>query len=270
MIDLRIGITLPSFVEDPDIAVRVAVAAESAELDAVFAYEHLFRAGRDGETRRPALDCWSLLGAVAAETRTIGVGSLTARASLRPPEVLAHACQTVDRVSGGRMLAVIGAGDRESRVENEEFGVAFGDLDERLAELGDALDAARRAGVRTWVGGTHRKLLALAERADGWNRWAGTPEQFARDAEVVRDVNPRAARTWGGLFVLGVTDELARAKAERLGASSEVITGSPATAASRVHPYLDAGATWVIVAPVDSSEAANAELAAELRASLMA
>lgn len=269
MNDVRVGLTLPSFVEDPDIALRVAVAAEAAGVDAVFAYEHLFRVGPDGTTRRPALDCWPLLGAVAAETRGVTIGSLTARASLRPAAVLAHACGTLDRVSGGRMLAVIGAGDRESRVENEEFGVGFGSLGERLAELTAALDLVRDCGVRAWVGGTHSRLLALADRADGWNRWGGSAAEFARDAALVGRVNSEAVRTWGGLFVLAATDRIAHDKAARLGASADGIAGSPESAAARVRPYVDAGATWIIVAPVDSSDPDNAELAAELRAGLV-
>ena len=270
MNDVRVGLTLPSFVDDPDLAFRVATAAESAGIDAVFAYEHLFRVARDGVTRRPALDCWALLGAVAAETSSTLVGSLAARASLRPAAVLAHACETVDRVSGGRMLAVIGAGDRESRAENEEFGVGFGSLDDRVAELAAALDAVRGVGVPTWVAGTHPAVLALAARCDGWNRWAGDAEEFARDASVVRAANPHAVLTWGGLFVLAASDDAARDKAARLDASSATLVGAPASVASALRPYLDAGATWIVVAPVDSTDPTNAALVAEVRGLLAA
>ena len=48
----------------------------------MFVYDHLWRG--DPPNRRPALECFALLGAVAAETTRIGVGTLVARATLRP------------------------------------------------------------------------------------------------------------------------------------------------------------------------------------------
>ena len=46
---LRVGLTLPSFREEIDPLLEVAVAAERAGLDAVFAYDHLFRYGATNE-----------------------------------------------------------------------------------------------------------------------------------------------------------------------------------------------------------------------------
>ena len=40
---MKLGITLPSFRDDPTRALEVAVAAEAAGLDGVFLYDHLFR-----------------------------------------------------------------------------------------------------------------------------------------------------------------------------------------------------------------------------------
>jgi alkanesulfonate monooxygenase SsuD/methylene tetrahydromethanopterin reductase-like flavin-dependent oxidoreductase (luciferase family) len=259
----RVGLTLPSFVADPDVLLRVAVAADQVGLDAVFAYEHLFRVARDG-SRRPAQDCWATLGAVAAETRAVRLGPLVARSTLRPAAVLAHACATVARVSGDRMIAVLGAGDGESRAENEEFGLAFGTLDERVGALGDALDAVTATGVETWVGGTHPRVLALAARAQGWNRWAGDRDRFVADAARVRAANPDAVLTWGGLVVLAASDSEAATKAARLSASPGTFIGSPATVARSLLPCVEAGAAWIVLAPVDSSDPANAELAARV------
>ena len=68
-VSVRVGLTLPSFVEDPEIPIAVARAAEAAGLDAVFVFDHLWRG--DPPKRRPALECFALLGAVAAETTRI-------------------------------------------------------------------------------------------------------------------------------------------------------------------------------------------------------
>ncbi len=264
--EVRLGLTLPSFRDDPERIIEVAVAAEAAGLDAVFAYEHLFRVGPQG--RRPSQDLWATLGAVAAVTQRVRVGSLVARATLRSAAVLAHAFATLQRVSDGRALAVLGAGDAESRAENEEFGLAFGSLGERVAALGAAADATRAVGIETWIGGSHPDVLALCDQADGWNRWAGSVEVFARDAATVRARQPAATLTWGGLVVLDVDDEAAADKATRLGASSAVLVGTPATVARRIRPYVSAGATWVVLAPVDSSDPVNATLVRDVGAHL--
>ena len=126
---VNIGLALPSFVDDPDIPLGVARAAEAAGLDGVFVYDHLWRG--DPPNRRPALECFALLGAVAAETSRVHVGTLVARATLRPPATLANAYATAQRVSGGRVIAAIGAGDSQSRAEGEAFGLGFGTLIDR-------------------------------------------------------------------------------------------------------------------------------------------
>ncbi len=259
---VKVGLTLPSFRDDPERIFDIAAAAEAADLDAVFAYEHLFRLGPHG--RRPSHDLWATLGAVAAVTRRVRVGSLVARATLRPAAVLAHSFATLQRVSDGRALAVLGAGDAESRAENEEFGVSFGSLADRVGALRAAAAATRAAGVETWIGGSHPRVLAACDQADGWNRWAGSVEAFAREAAAVLSVQPDATLTWGGLVVLDVDDDAARDKAARLGASSTAITGSPVTVAQTIAPYVEAGATWVVLAPVDSNDPANAALARDV------
>ena len=56
-----------------------ARVAEASGLDGVFAYDHLFRRNAAGE-RRPAIEMFALMGAVAGATKRIAVGSLVARA----------------------------------------------------------------------------------------------------------------------------------------------------------------------------------------------
>ncbi|HEX5614634.1 MAG TPA: LLM class flavin-dependent oxidoreductase [Acidimicrobiia bacterium] len=263
---IRVGITLPSFRDDPDPTIAIARAADDAGLDGVFLFDHIFRAARTGD--RPALELAAVLGAVAAETSRVAIGSLVARATLRPPAVLANVFASARRIAGERVIAGIGAGDSESRGENESFGLRFGTLDERLAALEAAVLAVRAAGVPVWVGGAHRRLVPIVALADGWNRWGADTERFATEAARVRAMAPDAALTWGGLVVLGADDATAREKAERLGASPGTIVGAPATVAAALAPYVDAGASWVVLGPVDSSDPGNVALACEVREQL--
>ncbi len=262
---MKLGLTLPSFVADPAVPLGVASAAEHAGLDGVFVYDHLFRRGRDG-ARRPALESTGLLGAVAGSTSRVSVGVLVARAWTRPVATLACSLETAQRISGGRVVAAIGAGDAESREENETFGLGFGTIEERVRRLRAAVVTARDRGFPVWVGGQAPSVRAVAaEEADGWNAWGTPVETFGREVEELRRAAKRDPFTcsWGGLVVVGVDDDAAREKAARLGAREDVLVGGPQRVADALRRYRDAGAGWVVVAPIDSSDAANATLLGE-------
>ena len=265
----KLAITLPSFRESAEPAIEVARAAEAAGLDAVFGFDHLFRRGAGGV--RPAIEGFTLLGAVAVETTRVALGPLVARATLRPPATLAHLFDTVQRVSGGRVIAAIGAGDHESRSENESFGLDFGSMDDRVKALADAVVAASGRGYPVWVGGTSPAVRVVGATADGWNRWGGSPAVFAKEAREVRALaSGPCAISWGGLVVLGETEADAQRKQERLSAGPDAIVGGPERVAERLREYVDAGADWIIAGPVDSAVVDNAAILGERVAPLLA
>jgi alkanesulfonate monooxygenase SsuD/methylene tetrahydromethanopterin reductase-like flavin-dependent oxidoreductase (luciferase family) len=240
---VKVGLTLPSFVEDPEVPIKVARAAEDAGLDAVFVYDHMWRG--DAPNRRPAIECFTLLGAVAAETTTIGVGTLVARATLRPPATLANAFATAQRVSNGRLIAAVGSGDSQSRAENEAFGLEFGTMADRIQALHDAVRATSVHDFPVWVGGRGAQVREIVAIADGWNAWDATPERFADEVALVREIAPDATISWGGL---------ARPSEEGVGGLAD-----------RMRPYADLGTDMVIIGPIDSSNPANAAILAEVR-----
>jgi alkanesulfonate monooxygenase SsuD/methylene tetrahydromethanopterin reductase-like flavin-dependent oxidoreductase (luciferase family) len=257
---MKLGLALPSFVDDPEVPLAVARAADAAGVDGVFVYDHLFRIAADG-TRRPALEGVGLMGAVAASTSRVAVGALVFRAWLRPSASLAAAVATAARIAPDRIIATIGAGDSESREENETFGLGFGTMAERIDRLVGAVQATRDQGARVWVGGRAQQVRAVAAAdADGWNAWGGPTEWFAPRAATLQAsaVRPSFTCSWGGLFVLGDDDASALAKAERLGAGDGTIVGGPETVARAIGEYARAGADWVIVAPVDARDPENA------------
>ena len=264
----RVGLTLPSFRDSPEPAIEVARASEAAGVDAVFAFDHLFRTGPSG--KRPAIEAFTLLGAVAVETERVALGTLVARASLRPAATLAHLFDTVQRVSHGRLIAAIGTGDEESRIENETFGLDFGTLEERLAMLGNSVAAAMGRGYPVWVAGTSAAVRTMAAGADGWNRWGGTPERFAAGAEHVRSLSSNSSvLSWAGLVVMGENEAAAQRKRERLDPAPEVIVGGPERVAEQLRAYIAAGAAWVIAGPLDSSDPENSAILGEMVAPLL-
>ena len=264
---MRVGLTLPSFVNDPEVPLAVARAAEAVGIDGVFVFDHLFRRGPDG-ARRPALDALTLLGSLATATTTITLGSLVVRASLRPPASLVAAVETLQRLAPGRLLVGVGAGDSESREENESFGLGFGSVEDRIEHLRAAVAALQDRGTPIWVGGQDAAVCEVAtDAADGWNGWGNDVEHFRERVRALRAAAVRQpfACTWAGLAVLGRDDEEAQGKARRLGVRPSTIVGGPDEVARRLGQYEEAGADWVIVGPVDSTNPANVAILGQVR-----
>ena len=285
---VRIGLTLPLFQSDPQRVLAVARAAEEAGLDGVFAFDHLFRQRGDaaGAERRPALELLTMTSAVAAATDRIVVGTLVARATLRRPAMLRAAFDTLERIAPGRIIAGLGGGDDESLAEDTAFGVlpedpppggratttmAFGAY--RMARLESAVAALEDRPYPLWVAGVSPAPLRLAAaRAGGWNRWGGSQRSFATAVERVRAEVADAGRdpeaftcTWGGLAVLAGTAGEARAKSARLhGDRPGIVVGDPPAVADQIAAYAAAGAAWVVLGPIDSSDPSNAVLLGEV------
>ena len=82
--------------------------AEDEGYDTTWVFDHFDGAMLQGD--RPMLECFTLLGALAAATTTIGLGTLVANVANRHPAVLAAAASSVQRISDGRLTLGLGAG----------------------------------------------------------------------------------------------------------------------------------------------------------------
>jgi alkanesulfonate monooxygenase SsuD/methylene tetrahydromethanopterin reductase-like flavin-dependent oxidoreductase (luciferase family) len=157
----------------------------------------------DSPLARPRADPFSLLGAVAAATSRITIGTAALTATLRHPVLGAHAAATVDQISNGRLVLGLGAGfpTEESRTEFAALGVPFerrvGRLDETVriwrrgwSEEGadSALPPARAGGPPLWLasGDTPRMIDRTAEHYDGWLPFLPDPGAYARAWEQIR------------------------------------------------------------------------------------
>ena len=230
---MKVGITLPQFRDEADSALAAARRAEELGIDGVFCFDHLWPMGQPG---RPALSSGPLLGALAASTSTIGLGTLVARIGLLPDEVLVEVLCGVHAISGGRLVAGIGTGDRLSREENESYGIPFETAAIRRERLATVATAVAAAGVPVWVGGGRPENVAIASAT------GAAVNVWQVDAEPVAGLVAQGVEvTWGG----PVGDTVAEATAT---------LGSVARA----------GATWAVCAWPDSLEVV-AEAAATVR-----
>jgi len=191
---LRLGITLPQFRADAAPALAVAAAAEVAGLDGVFVFDHMWPLG---SPQRPALHGTTLLGALAAETDRIAVGTLVARVGLIDDSLLIQKLSTLNHIAGDRLIAGLGTGDRANRAENEAYGVPYPPATERLARLKACVEELRNAGVSTWVGGRSEAVRRTAAGADGWNCWGADPATFTSEGATVIETAKEAARSEG-------------------------------------------------------------------------
>jgi alkanesulfonate monooxygenase SsuD/methylene tetrahydromethanopterin reductase-like flavin-dependent oxidoreductase (luciferase family) len=145
---MKVGITLPQFRDEADSCLDAAHRAEDLGIDGVFCFDHLWPMGQPD---RPAISSAPLLGAMAASTSTIVVGTLVARVGLVPDEVLVAVLASLSSLSTGRLIAGIGTGDHLSRDENLAYGLPFASADERRSSLAVVASAVRRLGIPVWV-----------------------------------------------------------------------------------------------------------------------
>ena len=117
--------------------VAQAREADEAGFDAVFVMDHFYQLPMLGAPDEPMLEAYTALGALAAATRDVQLGTLVTGNTYRNPTLLAKAITTLDVISQGR--AVLGIGTGWFELEHDQLGYEFGTFTERFAKLGEAL-----------------------------------------------------------------------------------------------------------------------------------
>jgi probable F420-dependent oxidoreductase len=129
---------------DPGAAVEIGRYAESAGLESVWTGEHVVMADPRPDRRSfpptmPFLDTTVALTWLAAHTTKLNLGSGIIVLPLRNPVLLAKELASVDRVSGGRLIAGVAAG--YVRAEFTATGVSFAGRHQRTDDYLAALRA---------------------------------------------------------------------------------------------------------------------------------
>jgi alkanesulfonate monooxygenase SsuD/methylene tetrahydromethanopterin reductase-like flavin-dependent oxidoreductase (luciferase family) len=159
-----IGIaTAPKHVSYPDVLRVWREADDIPEIGHAWVFDHLLP--NSGDPLGPVLEGWTLLSALAAQTRRLRVGVLVTSNRFRPPAVLAKIAATVDAVADGRLDFGIGAGSRPghpiARREYEAHGLPFADHRDAVEALEEACAVIRRLWTEPApfdVHGTHVQL----------------------------------------------------------------------------------------------------------------
>ena len=210
MRSLKLGIFLPVFegsgeaffgmfprtLRWPEL-LRFVQTTEAVGFDAVWVPDHLlFRFEGEQGPSHGLWEAWSILAALAAATERVELGTLVLCTAFRNPALLAKMADTVDEVSGGRLILGLGAGYQEP--EFRAFGYPFDHLVSRFEEALTIVTTLLREGEIDFEGQYYtarncelrpravrpggppimvagrtgpRMLRLAAERADLWNSW---------------------------------------------------------------------------------------------------
>ncbi len=237
--------------------VEVARECEDLGYASVAVLDHVVPLGAPMGT--PIAEAFATLAAAAAVTGQIGLRTLVVRAGLRPPAMTAHQARTLAALAPGRLVLGIGSGDAASRREDELIGLPDRSMAERRAEVRALVGVLREwlPAVPLWLGGAGAETQRLAgEIADGWNVWAGTPDEVRAGAAL----SGTPVVTWAGQVLLGTTSAAAeeRAAAWRPGRAVDrerVLLGDPDAVGVRLRALAEAGVRETVVAFVGGDAA---------------
>jgi probable F420-dependent oxidoreductase len=214
---------------------EMAMAAEANGFESIWVPEHLvfpvdmpplYSYNHESglppmDSSAAAYDPWVVLGAMAAVTSTLTLGTAVFILPLRHPISVARSLVTIDRISGGRVAAGVGAGwlidefeimglpyeDRGRRMdESMEVLRKLWSQEEIIEHHGEFFDftkpitfepkPVKRHGIPLLVGGISKPALRRAGRlGDGWiahkplRSRPATPEEVREDhATVTREI----------------------------------------------------------------------------------
>ena len=172
---------------------EMAQAAEAIGFDSVWVSDHVGFGDPDGDWSG-AWESWTLLSALAAATQDVALGTYVLAAPFRNPALLAKMAETLDEVSGGRVILGIGAGWNE--VEFTSYGLPFDDRFVRFEDGLRIITAMLRTGRSTYEGRTVRTLSArLTPRGP---RPAGLPVMVGATGPRMLRLTAELADHWNG------------------------------------------------------------------------
>jgi F420-dependent oxidoreductase-like protein len=145
---IRMGLQIPNFTY-PGVASEqlfervadIAVTAEDSGFDSVWVMDHFFQLPLLGPPSHEMFEAYTLLGALAARTRRVRLGTMVTGVTYRNPALLAKEVTALDVISQGR--AILGIGAAWFDVEHEALGFDYPGTRERLDRLEEAVQICR-------------------------------------------------------------------------------------------------------------------------------
>ncbi len=193
---LKVGVQLPEVEREVrwNELLDMARAIEDLGYDSLWLGEHLLYRFPDREPRGP-WEAWALLAALSAVTSRVELGPFVACTAFHNPAILAKRSDTIDEISGGRLILGLGAGWNET--EFRAFGIPFDHRIDRFEEAFTIIRTLLREGAVDFEGTYYsardcellprgprpggpplmigsngeRMLRIAAPHVDSWNSW---------------------------------------------------------------------------------------------------
>lgn len=287
-VTIRLGLQIPNFSYGTGVkelfptVIAQAQEAEAAGYDSVFLMDHFYQLPGLGTPDQPMLEAYTALGALAAATEKVQLGTLVTGNTYRNPTLLAKAITTLDVISQGR--AVLGIGTGWFELEHDSLGYEFGTFTDRFNKLGEALEIILpmlegerptvsgkyyrtqeamaeprfRDHIPLMIGGSgEKKTIPLAvKHFDHLNVIAGFDE-LPRKIRVVKEncekIGRDPATLETSMLVIAIIDENVTADVVPDDFKQQAAFGSPEQVAEQIkEKVLDAGVDGVILSPVTS------------------
>jgi F420-dependent oxidoreductase-like protein len=287
-VTIRLGLQIPNFSYGTGVnelfptVIAQAQEAEAAGFDSVFVMDHFYQLPGLGTPDQPMLEAYTALGALAAVTERVQLGTLVTGNSYRNPTLLAKAITTLDVISQGR--AVLGIGTGWFELEHDSLGYDFGTFTDRFNKLDESLqiilpmlegerptftgkyyrtqeamaEPRFRDHIPLMIGGSgEKKTIPLAAKHfDHLNIIAGFDE-LHRKVQVVKEACEKIGRDPSTLetsaLVIAIIDENVTADVIPPDFKQQAVFGSPEQVADQIKTKVfDAGVDGVIISPVTS------------------
>jgi probable F420-dependent oxidoreductase len=270
MTGVQLGVNISTSAPGAD-PVAAATRAEELGFDFVSASDHLHGAN-------PTYEPWTLLTWIAAATSRIRVATRVLAVPYRHPAVVAKMAETLDRLSGGRLILGLGGGWSDE--EFSAFGLGTRTPRDKVDGLEEAIRIARglwsepsltfegrlyrtdgaelepkpARRIPIWLGTYGERALAVTGRlADGWipTLELAPPERVTGMRDRVLAAARGAGREPEEITCVYNLDVRVDDRAE---ASPTVVSGPPDAVAEQLVGFLQLGFTAMNFLPVGPGE----------------
>jgi alkanesulfonate monooxygenase SsuD/methylene tetrahydromethanopterin reductase-like flavin-dependent oxidoreductase (luciferase family) len=220
----------------------------------------------------PALECWSILAAIAATVPRLRLTSMVSPVTIHHPVVLAKRVATVDLISGGRVVFGLGAGWQVN--EHIGYGFELPAPGERVTHFIEALQVIRhlldddratfdgrwytlrdapfepkplQSPLPILVGtGSPRMMRATATYAHEWNTW-GDPDLVREKTDAFRSACDSVGRDFAEIrrsaqaMVFFVDNDATRDKVLAKAPKGRALVGNSAQLVDLIGEYSNDG-----------------------------
>ena len=257
----------------------MAKLVEEMGFDSLWFVDHLLYRGEDATTAEAqgVWECWTMLAALATITERVELGPLVTPTSFRNPALFAKMVDTVEEISGGRIILGLGAGwhggeydafgfpyDRRVSRFEEAFTIINGLLRTGKVDFEGQYYSARECELRTrgprpegppiMIGSTGPRMLrATLPHVQIWNDWLADKRSNADQIPEMRDQVDAVCHEVGrdpAEIERSVSIMVDQTGTREIGASmkpdqADPLTGSPEEIAAGIRAFADEGISHI-------------------------